>query len=157
MQTLFSEAIEDIADKAESLAKAIGSLPLEDRIEALNRVLQALHAASPFAAEPVDCLLWVPAGTVRANDYNPNAVAPPEMRLLELSVKADGFTQPVVAHRLRDGFEVVDGFHRTRIARESKAVRERLRGHIPLAVIQETRTKREDRIAATIRHNLARG
>ena len=157
MPSLFAATVKDIVGSAGVLSDAIKALPLKDRIEALNRTRELLHQVSPFADEPVDCVLWVPVDSVRGNDYNPNAVAPPEMRLLELSVREDGFTQPVVAHRLEEGFEVVDGFHRARVARESKAVRERLRGHLPLSVIQTKRAKREDRITATIRHNRARG
>jgi ParB-like chromosome segregation protein Spo0J len=117
-----------------------------------------LHAASPFAGEPVDCVRWVQADRVVANDYNPNAVAPPEMVLLELSVAADGFTQPIVGWQLDDDLvEVVDGFHRTRVGKESGEVRGRLHGYLPVAIINGARTDRSDRIAATIRHNRARG
>ena len=107
--------------------------------------------------EPVDCVLWVPQDQVRANDYNPNVVAPPEMRLLTLSILQDGYTQPIVGWPGGDGYEVVDGFHRNRVGRESRAVRKRVRGHLPVAVMNPERTAREDRMAATIRHNRARG
>ena len=46
--------------------------------------------------EPVDCVIWVKGETVEANDYNPNKVAPPEMKLLEHSIMEDGYTQPIV-------------------------------------------------------------
>lgn len=100
----------------------------------------------------------VPASEVDANDYNPNTVAPPEMRLLERSIKEDGYTQPVVTWAEETGRrETVDGFHRGRIVRESKAVRERVKGYLPVTTVNESRTQRGDRIAATIRHNRARG
>jgi ParB-like chromosome segregation protein Spo0J len=155
--SLFSAAADDITARICAEVERLRAVPEADRVEVINRVRLALHDLSPFAAEPVDCVLWVPVDEVRGNDYNPNAVAPPEMRLLELSIRADGYTQPVVAHKVEDGYEVVDGFHRTRVAKESKDVRARLRGYLPVAVIRERRTDRKDRMAATIRHNRARG
>ena len=139
------------------LCEEIVRLPLDARVEEINSAKRALHAISPMRSEPVDCVEWVKADNVNANDYNPNAVAPPEMKLLELSIKADGYTQPVVTFTNGNGREVVDGFHRNRIARESKTVRERIKGYIPVVTIRSDRTDRSDRIASTIRHNRARG
>lgn len=139
------------------LCEQIAALPLAERIAALNRVRLALHAVSPFQAEPVDCVQWIAADQVEANDYNPNSVAPPEMRLLEHSIGEDGYTQPIVAWPVDGGYEVVDGFHRNRVGKESKAVRKRVHGYLPLTIINPDRTDRTDRIAATIRHNRARG
>ncbi len=104
-----------------------------------------------------DLVLWVPAEEVQANDYNPNAVAPPEMRLLERSVKEDGYTQPIVTWKTNGHREVVDGFHRNRVGKECPAVRKRVKGYLPVTTINESREDRGDRIAATIRHNRARG
>lgn len=146
-----------LVDDIKSKISALAGLPLADRVEALNEIRLALHAVSPFAAEPVDCVVWVPADLVEANDYNPNSVAPPEMRLLERSISEDGYTQPIVSWRHGEGYEVVDGFHRNRVGRESKTVRERVHGYLPLTVINASREERSDRIAATIRHNRARG
>ena len=132
-------------------------LPLAEKVAALNAVRATLHEASPFAAEPVDFVQWVPAETVAGNDYNPNKVAPPEMRLLEHSIVADGYTQPIVACPQDTGLEVVDGFHRNRVGKESAAVRERVQGYLPVVSIRADRADKADRIAATIRHNRARG
>jgi len=149
---------DDLVAQFEALATQLDALDLPARVDALNRIRVALHHHSPFRAEPVDCVQWVTADLVRANDYNPNTVAPPEMRLLELSVAADGFTQPVVTWLADDDVhEVVDGFHRNRVARESSSVRERLHGYLPITTANEDRTDRGDRIASTIRHNRARG
>lgn len=75
------------------------------------------------------------------------------MKLLEISIRADGFTQPIVVWKLDDGsFEVVDGFHRYDIAKNKLGM-----SHLPVVVINQDRTERADRIAATIRHNRARG
>jgi hypothetical protein len=79
-----------------SAVEYINTLPLEQKVEALNAVREELHRISPFRHEPVDLVLWVKSG--EGNDYNPNKVAPPEMRLLEHSILEDGYTQPIVAH-----------------------------------------------------------
>lgn len=147
----------DIVDRARSLFEELEREPIESRIDLINAIRKELHRHSPFASEPVDCVLWVPAEEVTANDYNPNAVAPPEMRLLEHSITEDGYTQPIVAWQNNGHFEVVDGFHRHRVGRESVTVRKRVLGRLPLSVIQDSRQDRGDRIAATIRHNRARG
>ena len=102
---------------------------------------------------PVTNVQWVPSSLIEANDYNPNAVAPPEMKLLEHSIKSDGFTQPIVTWLRDDGIhEVVDGFHRHKVGRDVLAL-----SHLPVVVINGDRIDRGDRIAATIRHNRARG
>src|SRR4051812_44617012 len=95
-----------------ALITELKSMPVDDRVEALNKIKIALHEVSPFKHEPVDCVLWVSANEINANDYNPNSVAPPEMKLLEHSIIEDGYTQPIVAWKNGSNFEVVDGFHR---------------------------------------------
>lgn len=155
-----SVVIDKAVRAAEKAFAALAALSLASQVEACNRIKAALHAAGPFRNEPVDCVQWVPAENVHANDYNPNAVAPPEMKLLEISILADGYTQPIVtdadetspAQRL-----VIDGFHRNRIGRESPEVKARVHGYLPVVQIRATQTERPDRIASTIRHNRARG
>lgn len=146
-------AVRDILDAVPRLAE----LPRHELVTALNAIRRALHEVSPFRAEPVDLVEWVAAETVSANDYNPNAVAPPEMRLLELSITADGYTQPIVTFPEGAGRETVDGFHRGRVGKESAAVRARVHGYLPVVTIRSDRGAREDRMAATVRHNRARG
>jgi ParB-like chromosome segregation protein Spo0J len=146
-----------ILAKAKELGEEIEALPKEDRIEVLNAVRRMLHEISPFKTEPVDCVVWVKADKVQANDYNPNTVAPPEMRLLEHSITEDGYTQPIVGFGENNHVEVVDGFHRHRVGKECSRVRKRVHGYLPVVVINESRQDRGDRIAATIRHNRARG
>lgn len=140
-----------------ALIPQLATLPLAERIEAINRIRRELHAVSPFASEPVDCVQWVPADEVEANDYNPNTVAPPEMKLLHTSIGADGYTQPIVTFPEGGRREVVDGFHRKRVGTECADVRERCHGHLPVVQINAERGDRKDRIAATVRHNRARG
>lgn len=126
-----------------------------DRLNALRRIVSD-H--SPFKDEPVDLVEWVASDSVHANDYNPNTVAPPEMELLRLSVTADGFTQPIVSmSEDTGGREVIDGFHRHRVGKECDDVRHRVHGYLPVVTIRSDRTDKGDRIAATIRHNRARG
>jgi ParB-like chromosome segregation protein Spo0J len=139
------------------LSDEISVLPEKEKVSALNHCKKTLHDISPFKAEPTDCVIWVPAEQVEANDYNPNAVAPPEMKLLELSIGEDGFTQPIVAWGKNDYYEVVDGFHRNRVGKECKVIKERIHGYLPVALINNGREDKGDRIAATIRHNRARG
>lgn len=139
------------------IVKSVKSLPLEKQIEAINKIRLALHEISPFKTEPVDCVLWVKNESLTANDYNPNAVAPPEMKLLEHSILEDGYTQPIVAWDKKDIYEVVDGFHRHRVGKECEDVKNRIHGYLPIAVINTEKSDRGDRIASTIRHNRARG
>lgn len=146
-----------VESATKELIERLGGMDLDARVSALNEVRRRLSEVSPFSAEPVDCVEWVPADSVHANDYNPNAVAPPEMELLRLSISADGYTQPIVTYPQDDKFEVVDGFHRHRVGKECEEVRERVREYLPVVRIKTDRELREDRIAATIRHNRARG
>lgn len=140
------------------LCSELAALPEDDRIDALNRVRTALHGVSPMRHQPVDLVLWVRTDSVKGNEYNPNAVAPPEMLLLAHSVLANGYTMPIVTHEVEDGVtEVVDGFHRHRVGKETPEVRDQCRGRLPVTRIRADRTDVGARIAATIEHNRARG
>lgn len=146
-----------IVEDAEKVFARLADLPDDDRMDVINAIRLALHEHSPMKDEPVDCVLWVDAEQVQANDYNPNVVAPPEMRLLQRSIMEDGYTQPIVTWPVDGAYEVVDGFHRHRVGKEVRAVATRVRGRLPVAVIRPDRTGKSDRMAATIRHNRARG
>jgi ParB-like chromosome segregation protein Spo0J len=137
--------------------KILKDMELDAKIEAINSIRAELHKYSPFKNEPVDFVKWVPSYQVIANDYNPNSVAPPEMKLLEHSIREDGYTQPIVSWNREDIYEVIDGFHRSRVGKESKVVSKRIKSYLPLVVINEGRNSKGDRIASTIRHNRARG
>lgn len=100
---------------------------------------------------PVSFVRWVPSDEVKANDYNPNSVAKPEMDLLRRSIEADGYTQPIVVWEIDGGYEVIDGFHRHLVGKEMGL------SHLPVVVVNQSSTDRSDRIASTIRHNRARG
>ena len=105
---------------------------------------------------PVYNVKAIPIEKIQANAYNPNKVAPPEMKLLYLSIKEDGYTQPVVCYYIadKDIYEVVDGFHRYLVMKTCKEIYEREKGKLPVAVIDKPLG---ERIASTIRHNRARG
>lgn len=146
-----------LVEQAQQLAQQIAQLSEEESVEVLNAAKLALHQVSPHKEEPIDCVLWVRADTVIANQYNPNRVAPPEMKLLEISIDQDGYTQPIVSYPENGGYTVIDGFHRHRVGKESKKVAKRVKGYLPITIIRPDREAYEDRVAATIRHNRARG
>ena len=148
--------IEQIKSDIESLLK---DAEFADRVTMINDIRNCIHEQSPFKNEPVDFVRWVLCDDVVSNDYNPNKVAPPEMELLEISIMNDGYTQPIVAWQNADKnkIEVIDGFHRNRVGRESKIVRQRVNGYLPAVIIRSEQTGKNDRIASTIRHNRARG
>lgn len=153
-----NQAASAIVGNARELFAALETLPLDARISVINELRAALHEYSPFKSEPVDFVRWVNADLVHANDYNPNSVAPPEMQLLRTSINEDGYTQPIVG--MPNGastYEVIDGFHRHRVGKECDDVRARVRGYLPIVSIRSDRTDKADRMAATIRHNRARG
>jgi len=146
-----------IIEQTKTICEQITSLPDDEQVAVLNEIRWLLHEVSPFKDEPVDCVLWVKGDTVDPNDYNPNVVAPPEMKLLKRSILEDGYTQPVVTWVENGNREVIDGFHRKRVGKEDKKVRARIKGYLPVTTVNEWRTDKGDRIAATIRHNRARG
>jgi len=129
----------------------------DDKVSFINEIKIAMHEMSPLGQEPVDCVLWIKNEFVGANDYNPNSVAPPEMELLRTSINNDGYTQPVVTMKTDEGYEVIDGFHRTRVSKECDDITKKVLGYVPITVIRESQEDRGDRIASTIRHNRARG
>ncbi len=105
---------------------------------------------------PVYNLVKVPIEKIQANSYNPNNVAPPEMKLLYQSIKEDGYTMPIVCYYLEniDRYEIVDGYHRYTTMINHSDIYEREKGMLPVSVIKKPI---EERMASTIRHNRARG
>lgn len=110
----------------------------------------------PEYQSPVYNVKRIPISKVKANDYNPNSVAPPEMELLETSIWEDGYTQPVVVvyDDENDMYVVVDGFHRFMTLQNSDRIKKRENGMLPVVVLNKHIS---DRMASTIRHNRARG
>ena len=105
---------------------------------------------------PVYQVISVPITKVKPNTYNPNSVAPPELKLLYDSIKEDGYTMPVVCYydKPSDTYIIVDGFHRYRIMLDYPDIYEREGGMLPVSVIDKPLDRR---MASTIRHNRARG
>ena len=127
---------------------------IDGDVDRLNEVRQLLAGVSPFA-HPVDTVLWVPQERVYPNDWNPNVVSPPEMNLLRHSIAHDGYTQPVVTVADgKGGYQIVDGFHRYSVGVRDEEIRESLLGRLPIVALN---SEVKDRMAATVRHNRARG
>ena len=139
----------------QDLISFLSALSEEEKIKAINEFRMAIHSVSPFRNEPVDCVLWIKNKHISPNDYNPNNVAPPEKKLLLKSIEADGFTQPIVVTQSSpEEYEIVDGFHRHELGKGKASLRYRLKGYLPITCLEGDR---HDRMAATIRHNRARG
>jgi len=119
-----------------------------------EHLLPGLSAPQGTAAQPVSNLSWLPRHELTANTWNPNRQARPEYRLLAVSILENGWTQPIAARPLGDGLEIVDGFHRWKVA-ENDAVAALTGGLVPVVPLPET----DPALArlATIRHNRARG
>ncbi len=105
---------------------------------------------------PVYNIIAVPIHKIKPNNYNPNVVAPPEMKLLYQSIKMDGYTMPIVCYYIKekDEYIIVDGFHRYRVMLEYEDIFEREKGMLPVSVIDKPI---DHRMASMIRHNRARG
>jgi hypothetical protein len=146
-----------IEGAVQSLVCQIQDMTLPEKVDCLNYIREQLHKESPFKTEPVDFVKWVVNTEVAANDYNPNSVAPPEMELLRTSIRADGYTQPIVGNREDDKIVVVDGFHRHRVGKECADIQSRIHGYLPVVQIRTEQISRSDRMASTVRHNRARG
>ena len=134
----------------------------EQKIEALNKIKLSLHQISPFKNEPIDCVLWIKRQQIIANDYNPNVMSPTEKRLLETSLVKDGYTQPVVVLPIQQSknkpsqWQVVDGYHRYLLSKKNR-LNKRINGYLPITVLDVESHTMADQMAATIRHNRARG
>lgn len=115
-----------------------------------------MERKNPDFKSPAYHVIAVPVEKVRPNTYNPNKVAPPEMRLLYDSILADGYTMPVVCYydKEADGYVIVDGFHRYQVMMDHEDIYERERGMLPVSVIDKPI---DQRMASTVRHNRARG
>lgn len=129
----------------------------EKKIELINQAREIIHQVSPLKHHPVDFVRWVKSETVEKNDYNPNSVAPPEMKLLIKSITEDGYTMPIVTFDDLDMTKIVDGFHRRKSERVNSEIHRSTLGHIPVTKIRDSQTGLSDRMASTIRHNRARG
>ena len=132
-------------------------LSIDEKVQIFNQITQELYDWLGFNHPTLNVQL-VPSDKVIGNDYNPNKVAPPEMKLLKLSIRKDGLTMPVVVcdspSDKKHPYVVVDGFHRTSVVQHEKDVNDSLCGYVPVSRLNKSI---EDRITATVRHNMARG
>ena len=138
------------------VAGTMTTLPLEERVQVYNEGVEMLAKAVGLP-HPALAPRLVPQEKVRGNAWNPNVVAPPEMRLLRHSISRDGLTMAVVTApdpENQGGHVVVDGFHRTTLAKTDKEIRESLAGYIPVVLLNKDVA---DLMASTVRHNMARG
>ena len=129
----------------------------ENKFDFLNELRKNISELySPNQEQPIDRVIWVPVDKVQPNDYNPNSVAKVEMGLLYKSIKHDGYTQPIVTifDPEEEKYIIVDGFHRYFTCKNQKDIYEKNNGMIPIVVIEKDIN---DRMAATVRHNRARG
>lgn len=127
-----------------------------DKIKFLNDLKEFIHKEISEIQQPIDFVRWIPVEKVSPNDYNPNSVAKIEMGLLYKSIKHDGYTQPIVTiyDQENDKYVIVDGFHRYFTCKTNKDIYERNKGYLPCVVIEKDIN---ERMAATVRHNRARG
>lgn len=124
-------------------------------IDKVNDFLIELKKTHPVK-HPVNTVLWVDIKNVIANDYNPNKVPKQELTLLYKSIKADGFTQPIVCYKdtVNKKFIIVDGFHRYLVAKKSPDILKTTGGRVPITLIDKDIN---NRMASTVRHNRAKG
>jgi hypothetical protein len=127
-----------------------------DKVKFINELKEYLYTELSVIKQPIDFVRWIPIEKVEPNDYNPNSVAKVEMGLLYKSIKHDGYTQPVVTiyDSEKDKYIIVDGFHRYFTCKTNKDIFERNKGYLPCVVIEKDIN---ERMAATVRHNRARG
>lgn len=155
--SLFNRQME-IRDKISELRELVDEIvDVDEKIDTINYIRREIHSVSPMKHHPVDFVEWVKSDEVEANDYNPNSVAPPEMRLLILSIEHDGYTMPIVTNPEENKIVIVDGFHRRESERRSTKINKSTYGRLPVTYIRKENSSPKDRMAATIRHNRARG
>ena len=105
--------------------------------------------------QPLESIQWISRTEIRPNEYNPNTQAPPEFRLLKISILTDGWTQPIVVYDDGSGRlpVIVDGEHRWRVSEDAE-IAAMTGGKIPVVKISGTASAL---MMSTIRHNRARG
>lgn len=139
------------------IENVLTEMPFDEKVKVFNEITQELYDWLGINCPACNVQL-VKAEQVAGNDYNPNKVAPPEMKLLRLSMTKDGITMPVVVCDVpadkKHPYTVVDGFHRTTTIQKCKEVREMVHGYVPVSRLNKGI---EDRITSTVRHNMARG
>ena len=108
---------------------------------------------SKQSSQPISKVEWVPIDDIQANSYNPNNQAPPERKLLKISIMEDGWTQPIVCFDNGKELTIVDGEHRWKTAHDPELLR-MFGGKVPIVRIKKSES---ERMFSTVRHNRARG
>jgi len=142
---------EQLIAECDQIFSKLNALPINQKIDAINAIKLKLKEYSPHNREPVDCVIWVNADDLHANDYNPNFVLTPEMKLLKTSLLTNGWIQPLLISK--EGV-IIDGFHRHLQAKHDKDVRVMTEGKVPCAVLD---ISRPEAIMLTVRINRAKG
>lgn len=101
--------------------------------------------------QPLENIVWRNREELKPNNYNPNKVAPPELKLLKISILEDGWTQPIV---INPDMTIVDGFHRWTVSGH-KEIYSLTNGKVPTVMVNPKDKSQQQ--MATIRHNRARG
>ncbi|WP_304125740.1 ParB/RepB/Spo0J family partition protein [Methanosphaera cuniculi] len=137
------------------LCDELNKLDDDEKIKQINIINEKIADELPFK-EPVKYVKWVKSEKIKANDYNPNKIATPEMELLRSSINIDGYTQPIITSQTsNDEYVIIDGFHRSQIGKNDKDIKKRLKGYLPITIINDKTL--DQRMGSTIRHNRARG
>lgn len=132
------------------------TLSIDEKVKLYNSLSKQIYGWLGLNHPALNIQL-IHSSNLQGNDYNPNKVAPPEMKLLKLSIKKDGVTMPVVAceqDNKNKPYVVVDGFHRTTVISTDKDINASLHGYVPVSILNKSL---EDRVTSTVRHNMARG
>ena len=100
---------------------------------------------------PLATLRWVDRNLLKANDYNPNRVVEENLKLLEQSILANGWTLPIV---VRPDYTIIDGFHRWMVAGREPLLT-MLEGKVPIVTVEHE--DEAGNMYGTVTHNRARG
>ena len=104
---------------------------------------------------PIDNIQWVETDLLDANDYNPNVVARDEFRLLKHSLLKQGWMQPILVAALDNGrYRIIDGFHRSTLAKDDPEMVAAFGTKVPCAVMEMTEAEAK---MLTVRINRAKG
>lgn len=104
-----------------------------------------------LADHPISSIEWVDVDRLTANDYNPNVVFTKEMQLLKCSLLKSGWIQPIL---ITQEYVIIDGFHRSTLAKADDEVRAMTGGKVPVVVMHLSEA---ERMLLTIRINRAKG
>lgn len=151
MKSIIEEKLNDIVDYIRSIKDT------DEKIDLINEIRAKIHNVSPLKNHPVDYVKWEKNNSVDKNDYNPNHVAPPEFKLLNVSIEEDGYTMPIYVNFEDDKYIIIDGFHRRSILNYNKKINNSTFNRIPITLSNKNKSDISSRMASTIRHNRARG